>query len=413
MSVILPHLTKALVGQIDTGGSKSISNRLLIMYALAGRDAESARLSSADDTLVLKRLITQKSAIYDCGKAGTALRFLLALKAYQNQRCIITGDNRMKERPIGILVDVLNEMGACINYTEKEGFPPVEIQPGLGLAGSVIHVDATVSSQFLSALALIGPYLSGGLTLVLKGKMVSSPYFDMTLKMMQHSGIHIERSDGRILIHPGKYSFTAFRVESDWSSASYFFAFCALLPGSQIELYGLMPDSLQGDSMIVRWMEKFGVQTDFTENGIRIRSEKIILPTIVEFDFIDNPDLFQTIAFMCAVLGVQVLCKGLDTLKDKETDRIAAVSAELAKVGVHLVKLPPRMAKKTNTQYYLQEGKANFDKIRINTYADHRMVMAASLLSVAGEVEIEHPQLVKKSYPDFFNHLKLLTRPDK
>lgn len=375
------------------------------MNAVGGGSANSSNLSESDDTQLLQRLLESNEMILDCGRAGTVFRFLLAFKAYKNEACILTGDERMKQRPVAALVDALRDLGAYIEYIGEPGFPPVRILPSGGLIGREVKVDATVSSQFLSALAMIAPYLPKGLTIHPDGNPVSGAYFNMTLSMMERCGIAVSREANAVAIHPGKYNFDTLAVESDWSSASYFYAFCALLPGSEIELRGLFPHSLQGDAVIAGWMEKFGVSTRYTDRGVIIKSQNTRQVDVVEFDFIDNPDLFQTIAFMCAVMGCQALYTGLDTLKDKETDRVLAVQHVLGKVGVHLMKLPPKLSGKSKKTYYLQEGKAQFDKVLTETYGDHRMAMSAALLCVAGDVTIENHSVISKSYPEYFNDL--------
>ncbi len=405
MNITLTRLARPLHGVIDTGGSKSISNRLLIIKAISSQNIVINNLSESDDTRLLLELLKENPELLDCGKAGTTLRFLLALKAFQNKPCLLTGDQRMQTRPIRPLVTALNDLGANITYKGEEGFPPVKVNTTSGLKGGKVSIDASVSSQFLSALALIAPQLDNGLTIELIGQVVSDSYLKMTIDLMQYFGVNCKRENNIITIEQGKYELKEYQVESDWSSASYYYCLCALLPGSQIELFGLYKKSLQGDSIIAKWMEQFGVETEHKADRIIIRSRTVNFPPIVELNFINNPDLFQTFAFFFAVNGCQAVYSGLETLKDKETDRIKAVKTELAKVGVSLVKLPSHMSKKTQTVHYLQEGKASFDKILINTYNDHRMAMAASLLSITSEVEIENNGVVKKSYPNFFSDL--------
>ncbi len=407
-NIKISKITSPLKGQINPGGSKSISNRLLIIDAIGSLNIDFENLSPASDTITLKTILTEKSEILNCGTAGTTLRFLTALMALYNKSCTITGDERMFERPIGPLVEALIVLGAHIEYELKEGFPPIRILKNIGMKGSKITVDASVSSQFISALAMIGPYLQNGLEIILKGKIVSDSYLDMTLNLMKDFGISVIRETHSISILPGKYKVINQIVESDWSSASYFYALCGLLPDSEIEIFGLKENSLQGDSIIVQWFEKFGVKTEFTSSGVIIRSKKVNMPPIVEMNFINNPDLFQTFAFFLSIHGCQVLYSGLDTLQDKETDRIHAVKSELAKVGVHLMKLPSKMSKKTDGIHYLQEGKASFESLSIETYKDHRMAMAGSLLATLGDVEVLDPTVVTKSYPGFFDDLKSL-----
>lgn len=406
----LEKISNPLKGMLEILGSKSVSNRILIMTALENISIELHNLSNSEDTVLLQKLLKSDSNILDCAKAGTSLRFLTSYKSIKNQACVITGDDRMKQRPIKSLVDALIGLGAEIEYIEEEGFPPFKIVKGIDLNIRHVSIEASISSQFVSSICLIAPYMNNGLEIELLGKIVSDSYLEMTLSLMQLFGIHISRDENRILIQKGKYDISEFVIESDWSSVAYFYAYCGLLPGSEFKIFGKWKNSLQGDSVIAIFMKQFGVETEFHEDYILLKSREVSIPPIVELDLTSTPDLFQTYAFFFAAKGISALYSGLETLADKETNRIIAIKTELAKVGVSLSKLPKQMSQKSEKTYYLQEGKAAFENLFLSTYNDHRMAMAGSLMATIGRVEIENPKVVEKSYPNFFADLQYLIK---
>lgn len=401
---------RRLHGELALDGSKSISNRALIVLALAGADPSDrlSNLSTSKDTGTLLRLLRQSGEVYDAGDAGTTFRFLTAFLSLRPGAQVLTGSARMRERPIGGLVRALRGIGADIEFLEKEGYPPLRIGEMRGNGTRpVVRIDAGTSSQFLSALLMIGPRLPLGLELIPEGKLVSRPYLDMTLRMMRYFGTQADWQNERIVVAPGHYEARPLTVESDWSSASYWYALAALSADADIFLKGLQPDSWQGDSALADMMTAFDVETTFEAGGARLRRGGKAVKPQFERDFTECPDLAQTIAVVCAALGVRGLFSGLETLSIKETDRVSALKNELAKVGVSFSKLPDRFsAKQPGSTFYLLEGRAHWEAPPVfATYGDHRMAMAFAPLALRDAIDIEHPSVVGKSYPDFWAHL--------
>ncbi len=411
---------QALKGSIKLDGSKSISNRLLIIQQLCAHNFELKNISTSQDTQTLANLLATKSDHYDAGAAGTTFRFLTALLALQSGTQTLTGSERMKQRPIAPLVDALRSLGANIEYAENQGFPPLQIHAPSGDFGKnpSVSLPADVSSQFISALLLIAPTLPNGLELTLEGeKIVSRPYIQMTLRLMQQFGIEHNWNDHKIKIAPQKYNYSEekFEVESDWSAASYYYAMAAFADEVDLTLLGLRAQSTQGDSVIATIAEKFfGIETTFIPDGIRLRKNNQPLRPLLEWDFLDCPDLAQTVSAVCAGCGINALLSGMETLHLKETDRVGALKNELAKIQVWLTKMPPRFSKKSpDKTYYLQENKAVFSSentLVFKTYDDHRMAMSLAPLAMLTEngVEIEDPDVVKKSCPNFWTDLQQL-----
>lgn len=393
-------------GIIHLDGSKSVSNRALMIRALSGKDFTIENLSTSDDTRAMERLIAQKTGELDVGPAGTTFRFLTAYFSTQEGEQILTGSERMKQRPIGALVDALRLIGADIEYLENEGYPPLLIKSPKELGKqSVLEVPASISSQFVSALLMIAPTLPKGLTIRLVGKLVSASYLQMTLDMMQHFGINYHFEGDTIEVQPQPYVATDFRVESDWSAASYHYAIAALASETDLTLLGLYQESSQGDAATTELFSRLGLQTSWLDNGLVIQkgdSPKSML----EHDFILCPDIAQTMAVVCGAMGIVGAFTGLETLSIKETDRILALKTELSKIGVSFVKAPPRFSSKSGKIFYLVEGKATWDTPPVfPTYHDHRMAMAFAPLSILNPVIIEDPEVVGKSYPDFWKDL--------
>ena len=401
MKKIISAPIKAVKDTINIPSSKSISNRMLIIRALAGSGARLYNLSDSDDTEVLVKALDKESDIIDIGHAGTAMRFLAAYLAAHPGRRILTGSQRMRERPVGPLVDALKQLGARIEYLEKEGCPPLRITGG-EMAGGHVEIESGISSQFISALMMIGPVLKGGLTIQLKGQVVSATYIEMTLSLMNGCGAGARFDGRRIRVPQGAYSLDDFRVESDWSGASYWYQVAALLPGSEIMLPDLSPESLQGDSVLVQLFEPLGVSSTFNAEGVLIRSEKKRLPGIYEYDFTGCPDLVQTLAVTLCSMGVTFRFTGTTTLRVKETDRIAALQAELKRVGYRLAAAP-------SGEWLAWDGarcEPDPDP-SISTYHDHRMAMAFAPLAISrGEIGIDDPGVVTKSYPGYWSDLE-------
>jgi len=381
--------------------SKSISNRMLIIRSLAGSEAPLQNLSDSDDTLVLAQALDNMKDTIDIGHAGTSMRFLTAFLCTQAGEFTLTGSMRMKQRPIGPLVDALKQLGARISYLEKEGYPPLRIKGGR-LKGGDIEIDAGISSQFISALMMIGPLLEGGLVLRLRGKVVSASYLEMTLSLMNSCGVDASFTGQQIRIPEGSYNPGTFSVESDWSGSSYWFQLAALLPGSEIELPHLYRNSIQGDAALVRIFDPLGVRSAFSEDGLILHSQDTKLPERFEYDFTLCPDLVQTLAVSLCALGIPFRLTGTVTLRVKETDRLAALQSELKRVGFKLRADP-------HGEWLEWDGtrcEPDRDPL-IRTYHDHRMAMAFAPLAIRlGKISIEDPEVVSKSYPGYWKDLE-------
>jgi 3-phosphoshikimate 1-carboxyvinyltransferase len=410
MTVTISKPDRILRGEITLAGSKSISNRVLMIRALSGADFDIKNLASSKDTELLQDLLASGAGVLDAGAAGTTFRFMTALLAMQPGSRTLTGSQRMKQRPIGILVEALRQLGANIEYLEKEGFPPLKINAPES-HGTVNHlsIPAGTSSQYISALLMIAPNLPEGLTLELKGTVVSRPYIKMTLQLMAHFGVRHEWQGNTIHVSHQAWQPKDFVVEADWTAASYYYAIAAFSEECDLRLNGLFEDSLQGDSVLPEMMERFGVKTIFGDNGIRLLKPGGEPKPFFEWDFLPCPDLAQTLAVVCGGLGMHGLFTGLETLRIKETDRISALQHELAKVQVFLANLPGRFSKKPGKEFFVVEGKSVVEGCPFfETYDDHRMVMAFAPLAMFGEIKIENPEVVEKSYPAFWDDLRKL-----
>jgi 3-phosphoshikimate 1-carboxyvinyltransferase len=386
---------------ISLPSSKSVSNRMLIMQALSGRFLELENLSESDDTRVLRDAVKQASSVKDIGHAGTAMRFLTAFLSTRDEQVILTGSDRMKQRPVGALVDSLRELGAEITYLEQEGCAPLEITGGLKKGGS-ITVEGGISSQFISALMMIGPVLEGGLHIFLSGDVVSASYIRMTLSLMQKGGVEASFNGRDISIPEGKYNFGRFVVESDWSGASYWYMIAALIPGSHITLPNLERDSLQGDAVLVSLFKSLGVESRFENHSLILHSGGEVYGTFFEYDFTACPDLTQTLVATLCAMGIPFHITGTRTLRVKETDRVAALQVELGKFGF----LIEADADGDSISWDGKRGKAENNPI-IETYHDHRMAMAFAPLAIPfGEMHVNDPMVVTKSYPGFWQDLK-------
>lgn len=401
------HPTRRISGEITLASSKSISNRVLIIRALCKEHFPIHRLANANDTQLLDRLLNSHETIRDAGPAGTTFRFLTAYLSLQAGQQVLTGSERMKQRPIGPLVEALRKLGANITYLEKEGYPPLQIgEPdNIGLHHH-ITIPADTSSQYITALLLIAPTLPRGLKLTLSGAIVSRPYIEMTLRLMQYFGVNHTWEGDTISVAPQAYQARPFTVEADWSAASYYYAIAAMADSCDLTLYGLFENSLQGDAVLAKMMTALGVETSWIEGGLRLSKSGKPLPPVFEWDFLDCPDIAQTLAVVCGALGVNGLFTGLETLRIKETDRIAALKAELKKVGVHLSALPTRFSKRSDREHFMVSEKAVVEGTPLfHTYEDHRMAMAFAPLALLGPIQIEDPKVVDKSYPDFWRDL--------
>ncbi|MCB0431238.1 MAG: 3-phosphoshikimate 1-carboxyvinyltransferase [Flavobacteriales bacterium] len=404
-TAVVQQPSGSLSTRIRLTASKSESNRALIIRAICRNAFDVLNLAKAKDTETLVSLLEHDANELDVGPAGTTMRFMTAYLACaqangkEGSTRIITGSERMQSRPIGILVDALRTLGADIQYAGKEGYPPLRIT-SKNLPGGALEVDGSVSSQFISALLLIAPCLTNGLELSFRGKVISRPYLQMTLNMLKYFGADAGwLGDGTIRVGTGKYVPRDFTVEGDWSSASYWYALVALTPGGEVELEGLRDDSLQGDARCVEIFSTLGVVTTFTPKGVRLKQSGH-LPASFHYHFIDCPDLAQTVAVVVAALKVPATLDGLESLRIKETDRIEALRVELGKFNVRVEVEGDQRIIIHPEQFEAKPG------ISIATYEDHRMAMAfAPLACKTGSVAIEEPDVVVKSYPDFWQDL--------
>jgi 3-phosphoshikimate 1-carboxyvinyltransferase len=373
--------------------SKSVSNRVLIINALSGNQSTLHNLSDANDTRLMRELVNSESETIDVEDAGTTMRFLTAFFSITNKKKIITGTSRMKERPIGILVDALRTLGVDIRYLEKDGYPPLRIEGFQGQRTAHITIRGDVSSQFISALMMIAPSLPKGLTLELLGKIGSRPYIDMTKLLMKHFGVAADFTGNAIYIPPQQYKPATYTVESDWSGASYWFGFTALASTAEIQLPRLHAESLQGDRAIIDIMQHLGVKAQMKGEHMMLTKSGKAQP--IEWDFTHCPDLAQTVAVVCAASGIEGRFSGLESLRIKETDRIAALQHELRKIGADFVE-------DANSIWKVIPSRALPGRAFFNTYKDHRMAMAFAPLATKMDVEIENPSVVRKSYPTFW-----------
>ncbi len=377
--------------------SKSISNRALIINALAGGKSALHNLSDANDTQLMLRLVNSADKVINAEDAGTTMRFLTAYFSVTHHQKILTGTDRMKERPIGILVDALRLLGVEIEYLEKEGYPSHEIKKFSGQKVNTIRIRGDVSSQYISALMMIAPTLPNGLILELEGKIGSRPYIEMTASLMKHFGVNSTFVGSTITVPSQKYNPNTFTVESDWSAASYWFAFAALAEQATIQLPRLSLQSLQGDSAIVNIMEALGVKAEMKNELLVLKKQQN--QSSIEWDFTHCPDLAQTVAVVCAAKGIEGHFTGLESLRIKETDRIAALQNELRKINADLIEID-------TSHWTLKPSKNLPSSAEFKTYKDHRMAMAFAPLATLMDVEIENPDVVRKSYPSYWNDMK-------
>lgn len=403
MKYIVSKPDQTLKGIIVLPSSKSIANRALIIHALSDSQFPIENLSDSDDTRVMSQVFNSNSNQFDIGHAGTAMRFLTAFLSQIVGTWTLTGSDRMKQRPIGILVDALNKLGAKIEYLENEGFPPLKIY-GSHLKGLVLELDGSVSSQYISALLLIAPTIEGGLTLRLKNKIMSRSYIEMTLKLMEQFGVQHIWKGYEILIEEQKYTARPFSVEADWSGASYWYEMAVLADEVDVELIGLRIESLQGDAVLAKWFGQLGIQTSETENGSRLTKNGLPLTKFLQLNFIENPDVAQTFAVLCVMKQFPFHFTGLETLKIKETNRIAALQDELAKFGARITE-PADGELKWDGTFPLEKHSLP----EIETYHDHRMAMAfAPACQSFGPIAILDPMVVTKSYPGYWEDLKIV-----
>ena len=399
MSLKISHSFKTCSGNLKITGSKSETNRLLLLKALYP-SLQILNGSNSDDSKAMNHALSTDSNLIDIHHAGTAMRFLTAFFATQSEReVLLTGSSRMQERPIGVLVDALKKLGADIVYENQEGFPPLRIK-GKTLTGGKVTLPANISSQYISALLLISPQLQDGLILTLEGEITSLPYLKMTLSLLERIGIDSHFESDKIRIKPQKQIEPQIQtVESDWSSASYHYSCVALCEEGKIVLNSYRNDSLQGDAVLIDIYKKLGVKTNFKPNQIILEKVKDFqLPNSIELNLVEAPDIAQTIAVSCFGLGVGCDLLGLHTLKIKETDRLIALENELVKLGAQI--------RVTDDSLHLSQSQNFKANQTIATYNDHRMAMAFAPLALKIPLQIADADVVTKSYPDFWNDLQ-------
>jgi 3-phosphoshikimate 1-carboxyvinyltransferase len=426
MAITLTHSTKIIKGSIALTASKSISNRVLIIKALCDNDFNISNLATAKDTVTLNKLLFyNEEQIFDVGHAGTVMRFLTAYLSLKDGEFVITGSERMQQRPIRVLVDALRELGAKIEYLKNEGYPPLKITGGL-ITGNKIEIDGGVSSQYISALMLIAPKIKGGLTIQFKNEIISKPYINMTLEIMKDFGVDVNWVGETIVVNEGNYIAKDFVVEADWSSASYWYGIAALANEAEINLYGLSKNSLQGDAVVQDIYKNFGVKTEFIDWGVKLTktsTPNTQYPTL-KLDFENCPDIAQTVAVTCAALNVEAKFTGLKTLRIKETDRIFALQQELTKLDYNVevdgddliinpslraVNLSGVEGEAKQSSFFRHSGESrnlyDWDGKFVETYDDHRMAMAFASLALLAPITINDENVVVKSYPDFWNDI--------
>jgi len=399
------HLSKnnkTINGVLEIGGSKSESNRLLMLRKYLS-DFKITNLSKSDDTKTLIDALINTNKIIDVHHAGTAMRFLLSYYASKpNSEVTLTGSARMKSRPISILVNALRDLGANIEYKEKEGYPPIKIT-GKKIISNQVSLPGNVSSQYISSLMMLGVKLDNGIKLNLEGSITSKPYILMTKKLIEKIGYNVIINNDQIEVLVNNKSLDKIvEVESDWSSASYFYSIVAFSKDAKITLKTFKRNSIQGDSIISEIYQKLGVETRYEKDYIIISKNKTAnLPKRLKLNLSDSPDLAQTIAVTCLGLGIECELSGLHTLKIKETDRIEALKKEFIKLGVDNIKTSD------NTIYFKGDQQLN-NNIKIGTHQDHRMALSFATLAVIIDISIESPNVVSKSFPNYWKNLKTL-----
>ena len=398
----LIHHSREIFGEIYIGGSKSESNRWLILQQLYPEIGSINNLSGAEDTLLLNQALEKENSLIDIHHAGTAMRFLTAYYAFRKNRNVITitGSERMQQRPIEPLVTALNKIGADIKYLKNEGFPPLQIK-GRGSNAKEVSIKANISSQYISALMLIAPALPHGLSINFTTPLTSKPYIEMTKTQLEYIGVNVKWLQNGIKVYPlKKAKRKEVTVESDWSSASYWFSIAALSDICEITLKTYKKNSLQGDSEVVKiFEENFGIKTYWENNALKLRKDySFIIKNNIELDLNETPDIAQTIAVTCAGLKIKAKLKGLHTLKIKETDRLAALQTELEKYGVQSII--------DEDSIEIVGFETTLSPPIIDTYNDHRMAMSFAPLALLNPIEINNPDVVKKSYPDFWKDLE-------
>ena len=385
---------------ITLNSSKSESNRLLIIQALSKEIININNLSNANDTIILKNLLNKNSnSIWNIEDAGTTMRFLTSFLSLKKNEVKITGSKRMEKRPIAILVNALNEIGAKIKYLKKEGYPPIYIKNKISQKINSIQIKGNISSQYISSLLLIAPILKNGIKIKIVEPFYSKPYIEMTLSLMKNFGIKYKWNKNKIKITNQKYLSGSYKIESDWSAASYWYSIVSINDHIRsLKLIGLRKNSFQGDKIIADIMKNIGVYTRFERDGISLIKNSNLEST-KEINFKNCPDLAQTILVIAAVKKIKLKLKGLESLKIKETDRLIAMKKELKKIGCNFYE--------ANDEWILEKRNNKLPKkLIINTYKDHRVAMSFASLSSKLKLVIRDPEVVNKSYPNFWNDIE-------
>ena len=385
---------------IQLPSSKSISNRLLIIHKIANSDLVIDNLSDADDTRILKQLLDSDAKEVNCGLGGTSIRFFLTYCYLINREVVVSGEDTLNNRPIKPLVDALRQLGAEIDYLEKENYPPVHLKSTAKENNHVVF-DVNISSQFVSALLLIAPSLPTGISIQLPINQVSFSYIHMTIALMRMYGVNVDVSENKISVQHQNYMPTAYKVSADWSAAIYWIGFIAIAGKGKVLMNALKVEYLQGDEALLNWLPHFGITYSLTEEGIVFEKSEVEIANELTLDLSDSPDLAQPLAVITAALGIKASLIGLSTLKHKESDRIEAIATELNKVGAEVNGYDDslKIRGKINKQL--------LNQIKFDTYHDHRMAMSLSILAALGEpVILNNPEVVSKSYPTFFTELE-------
>lgn len=397
--------SKTLQSEILLPASKSISNRLLVMRSLEKALVHFDNLSESDDTCLMRLYLSfiatcsdsKIPMVVDAHNAGTVFRFLTAYLAQKPGKWLVTGSDRMKQRPVADLVAALRSVGAEIEYKEIEGYPSLMIY-GKRLSGDEVEINASTSSQFVSAMMLVAPHFTNGLKIKLTGKAVSTSYIDMTLKLMRDFLVEVDYKDNEIHVQHGHYFVRKLTVEADWSSAAFWYQMVAFLSDARISLPGLQDKSTQGDRFLVEVFEKLGVHTEFSEQGV-VLTHSGKTSSEIKFDFSDAPDIVPSVMTTCAALGVKGFFTGIEHLRVKESDRIAVMQNELGKIGAQI--------EKNGNGYELIPGKKTSEQLVFESYKDHRIAMClAPLALLYDEVKVGDPDVVIKSYPNYWKDLE-------
>ena len=397
MDFLISHTSKSINADLILPPSKSISNRALIIQALCQSKPKLLNLSKSSDTQSLVQALQTTSKTIDVGDAGTSIRFITAYLSQQEGSYILTGSDRMKERPIGHLVEALNSIGADINYIEKNGFPPLAIN-GKALEGGKVDISTSVSSQFVSALLLIAPTLKKGLSLSLKGELLSKPYIKMTLDIMRYFGIQSSWTNNTIQVKPQNYVSKDLKVESDWSALAFILQAMSIAKSAQVSISGLSKESWQGDSYVLNLFEKFGLQYEFKDEKLYLKKLNKDLNGDYNVNLIDTPDLAQAYCCTLSALSKSAEIKGLNNLKLKESHRLKALHMELNKIGQH--------SRYSEDTIQLKSSVLHTPTESFDSHNDHRMAMCLAPFALLFDIKIKNIEVVNKSYPSYWEDLK-------